>query len=135
MIIFGQPFFIGYSRWARVRLKSFWERGKISKSNDTNSANSVKRILRVRQSVKYLTLHHGRIPYLGGHSGPIKVAVRQPDQSARPQEHDRDQNHRVNDRFQLPGYPQQFRDQRHAKGTQGRSQTPPAPSAITNTRQ
>jgi hypothetical protein len=27
MIIFGQPFFIIYSRWVRVKLKGFYERG------------------------------------------------------------------------------------------------------------
>jgi hypothetical protein len=45
MIIFGQPFFIVYSRWVRVILKGFYERGIVDSPNDSRTANSVKQIL------------------------------------------------------------------------------------------
>ncbi len=47
MTIFGQPFFIICSRWVRVMLKSFYERGIVYSSNGSSTANSVKLILGV----------------------------------------------------------------------------------------
>jgi hypothetical protein len=44
MTIFGQPFFIVYSRWVRVMLKGFYEREVAYSVNLSKSANSGKLI-------------------------------------------------------------------------------------------
>jgi len=47
LIIFGQLFFIVYSRWVRVMLKVFYEPGMVYSPNGTRTTNLVKRILGV----------------------------------------------------------------------------------------
>jgi hypothetical protein len=44
-------------------------------SNGSRTANCVKRILGARQGVKFITLHHGGIPYLGGLPERSKVML------------------------------------------------------------
>jgi hypothetical protein len=52
LTIFGERFFIIYSRWVRVRLKGIYERGEVYKPNGIKTANSAKRIFGLNPGLK-----------------------------------------------------------------------------------